>query len=93
MGGVFRPRFVTAHTGSLQALDVVSCLRGYVCKTSDVVGAYCQTYLHNEGCVETWVALPEHRWPKEWIGKYRTNQVVRLTCSLREPGIGRPVGA
>lgn len=51
-----------------RALGAVSCLPGYVCKTSGAICAYCQNYINNGGGVETWVSLPEHRWPKEWIG-------------------------
>ena len=65
-----------------RALDAVSCSPAYFCKTSDAMGAYCQTYLTNVDGVVTLVLLPEHRWPQEWIDKGYNNPVVRLILRL-----------
>ncbi len=55
---------------------------GYVVKTGDARGAYTQSLLKG---VATWVTLPEHRWPKHWIGKFR-NPVVLLVPALYGDG-------
>ena len=64
-----------------RSLDALSCMDGYVVKTSDARGAYCQTYLTNEDGIFTWVSLPEHRQPVHWKGKY-DNPVVLLVLAL-----------
>jgi hypothetical protein len=44
-----------------KALDAIVSLLGYVVKTGDARGACIQSLLKG---VETWVTLPESRWPK-----------------------------
>ncbi len=61
-----------------KALNAMGSLLGYKVKTGDARGAYTQSRLRG---AETWVALPENRWPKAWKGKYR-RPVVRLILSL-----------
>ena len=61
-----------------KALDAVGSLPGYIVKTGDARGAYTQALLLG---AETWVALPENRWPKHWIGKYH-RPVVKLVLAL-----------
>ena len=61
-----------------KALDAMGSLPGYRVKTGDARGAYTQALLLG---AETWVALPENRWPKHWIGKFH-RPVVRLILAL-----------
>ena len=44
-----------------RALDAMGSLPGYTVKTGDARGAYTQALLLG---AETWVALPENRWPQ-----------------------------
>ena len=53
-------------------------LRGYVVKTGDARGAKKQSLLQG---VETWVTLPEYRWPKNWRKKL-WRPFVRLVLAL-----------
>ena len=46
-----------------KALDAVGSLPGCVVKTGDARGAFTQSLLKG---VETWVTLPDNRWPKPW---------------------------
>ena len=50
-----------------KALDAMGSMPGYLVKTGDAKGAYTQALLLG---AETWVTLPENRWPKHWAGKY-----------------------
>ena len=61
-----------------KALDAYGSLPGYTVKTGDARGAYTQALLLG---AETWVTLPENRWPKHWKGKY-SRPVVRLVLAL-----------
>jgi hypothetical protein len=61
-----------------KALDAMGSFPGYQVKTGDAKGAYTQALLLG---AETWVALPENRWPKHWIGKYH-RPVVKLVLAL-----------
>ena len=61
-----------------KALDAYGSLPGYAVKTGDARGAYTQALLLG---AETWVTLPENRWPKHWIGKY-SRPVVKLVLAL-----------
>ncbi len=61
-----------------RAVDAVGSLDGYRLKYGDAKGAYTQSYLLG---VDTWVALPENRWPKHWRGKYK-NPLVPLIWAL-----------
>ena len=61
-----------------KAIDAMGSLPGYKVKTGDARGAYTQSLLRG---AETWVTLPENRWPKSWKGKYR-RPVVRLILAL-----------
>jgi len=66
-----------------RALDALSCSAGYEQKQSDAHSAYTQSFLgggRGKG-VPTWVSIPRHRWPPEWVGKYQ-NPVVLLVLSL-----------
>ncbi len=60
------------------ALGVMGSLPGYVVKTGDARGAYTQSLLKG---VETWVTLPDNRWPKPWTKKFR-KPVVRFVLAL-----------
>ena len=62
-------------------------------QNGDANGAYCQSYLETDGDgIVTWVTLPEHRWPKHWMGKY-SNPVVALcwlcTVTQNPEGYGK----
>ena len=46
-----------------KALDAMGSLPGYAVKTGGARGAYTQSLLKG---VETWVTLPDNRWPKHW---------------------------
>ena len=46
-----------------KALDAMGSLPGYKVKTGDARGAYTQSLLRG---ADTWVILPEIRWPKLW---------------------------
>jgi hypothetical protein len=61
-----------------KALDAMGSFPGYQVKTGDAKGAYTQALLLG---AETWVTLPENRWPKHWIGKYH-RPVVKLVLAL-----------
>ncbi len=61
-----------------RVVDAVGSLDGYRLKYGDAKGAYTQSYLLG---VDTWVALPENRWPKHWRGKYK-NPLVPLILAL-----------
>ena len=51
-----------------KALPAMGSLPGYKVKTGDARGAYAQSLLRG---AETWVTLPENRWPEAWKGKFR----------------------
>ncbi len=61
-----------------KALDAMGSLPGYVVKTGDARGAYTQSLLKG---VETWVTLPDNRWPKHWTKQFR-KPVVRIVLAL-----------
>ncbi len=61
-----------------KALDAFGSFPGYTVKTGDAKGAYTQALLLG---AETWVTLPENRWPAHWKGKYR-RPVVKLVLAL-----------
>jgi hypothetical protein len=61
-----------------KALDAFGSFPGYTVKTGDAKGAYTQALLLG---AETWVTLPENRWPAHWKGKFR-RPVVRLVLAL-----------
>ncbi len=61
-----------------KALDCFGSFPGYTVKTGDAKGAYTQALLLG---AETWVTLPENRWPKHWKGKFH-RPVVRLILAL-----------
>ena len=61
-----------------KALDAMGSLPGYRVKTGDAHGACTDALLRG---TETCVALPEHRWPKHWRGKYK-RPVVPLILAL-----------
>ncbi len=61
-----------------KALDCFGSFPGYTVKTGDAKGAYTQALLLG---AETWVTLPENRWPKHWKGKFH-RPVVRLVLAL-----------
>ncbi len=64
-----------------EALEAVVSLPGYAVKTGDAKGAYRQALLRG---AETWVTLPENRWPKHWKGKFH-RLVVRLNFGPLRP--------
>ena len=70
-------------------LDAISCLPEYETWTGDANGAYCQSYLENEDGIITWVSLPKHRWPKEWIGKYENPVVILVLALYGHPKSGK----
>ena len=53
-------------TEAAKALDAMGSLPGYTVKTGDAKGAYTQALLPG---AETWVTLPENRWPAHWKGR------------------------
>ncbi len=61
-----------------KALDAFGSFPGYTVKTGDAKGAYTQALLLG---AETWVTLPENRWPAHWKGKFH-RPVVRLVLAL-----------
>ena len=70
-------------------MDAISCLPGYETWTGEANGAYCQSYLENEDGIVTWVSLPAHRWPKEWIGKYENPVVILVLALYGHPKAGK----
>ena len=61
-----------------KALDAMGSMPGYLVKNGDAIGAFTQALLLG---AETWVSLPENRWPKHWWGKF-TRPMVRLILAL-----------
>ena len=61
-----------------RAVDAVGSLDGYRLKYGDAKGAYTQSYLLG---VDTWVALPENRWPEHSRGRYK-NPLVPIILAL-----------
>ena len=61
-----------------KALDAMGSLPGYSVKNGDARGAYTQALLLG---TETWVTLPENRWPERWKGKFN-RPVVKLVLAL-----------
>ena len=49
-----------------KALDALGSFPGYTVKTGDAKGAYTQALLLG---AETWVTLPENKWPRHWKAK------------------------
>ena len=64
--------------GSSPPSTEAATLRGYIAKTGDARGAYTQSLLRG---ADTWVAVPEHRWPTNWKKKFR-RPVVQLILAL-----------
>ena len=72
-----------ASASSIEAarlVDVIARMPGCGGFNVDAINAFNQVTL-GEDCPETWCALPRHRWPKEWEGKY-TVPVVLLERNL-----------
>ena len=69
-----------AAVEAARALDALSTpfLPGHSQEQSDATSAYTQPFLEGPA---TWVAFPNERWPKHWIGKYE-NPVVLLVSNL-----------
>ena len=63
--------------------DLCGSLPGHVCQQSDAEQAYCQATLKG---METWVRLPEDRWPESWKKLRYRDPVVPLIKAL----YGRP---
>jgi len=61
-----------------KAADFHGLLEGHATEQADAEQAYTQSLL---GGTETWVRLPEDRWPAHWRGKYK-NPVVPLRLAL-----------
>jgi len=60
--------------------DLIGLLPGYITKQADAKQAYTQSQLRGD---ETWIALPQDQWPKEWHDiKWKTHPVVPLLLSL-----------
>ena len=70
-----------------KVLDALARIPGYAGQNADAVKAYTQVRLADfEGETETWVELPQDRWPASWFGadgscKY-VRPVVRLLANL-----------
>ena len=70
-----------------KVLDALARIPGYSGQNADAVKAYTQVRLADfEGETETWVELPQDRWPKSWFRadgscKY-VRPVVRLLANL-----------
>ena len=62
--------------------DYHGSLPGNKLEQADVTSAYLQAKLKGQ---RTMVEIPKHRWPKEWIGKYR-----RPVCPLVMALYGHP---
>ena len=64
-----------------------AALMGYIISTRDAETAYLQALLRRIGSADprTFVALPRHFWPKEWIAKgYEIGFLTLWTPSRRE---------
>ena len=57
-------------------------LPGHYITTADAKKAYCQSEWDG---TPTWVELPEHKWPKEWKGKF-----TKPVCPLKRNLYGHP---
>ena len=67
---------------STKTQDACARLPGNDGEDADAYKAYLQAFVaDHEGNTETWIELPEYRWPKEWKGKYR-RPMVRLLRNL-----------
>ena len=72
-----------ASASSIEAarlVDVIARMPGCGGYNVDAIKAFNQVTL-GEDCPETWCALPRHRWPETWEGKY-TVPVVLLERNL-----------
>ena len=72
-----------ATMDAAKAADLVSLFPGNDGMQADATQAYTQSEL---GGVKTWVRLPRHRWPQEWIDKGYVDPV----CPLRLALYGHP---
>ena len=68
-----------------RAVDAVGSLEGYLLKYGDAKGAYTQSYLFG---VDTWVCLPEHRWPKHWRDKCKNPMAPLILALCGQPDAG-----
>ena len=68
-----------------RAAGAVGRLEGYLLKHGDATGAYTQSYLLD---VDTWVCLPEHRWPKHGVVSTRTQMVPLILALYGHPDAG-----
>jgi hypothetical protein len=73
-----------------RAVDALSCVPGYEQKQSDGESAYTQSFLGGgRGMgVPTWVSIPRHRWPPEWVGKYDNPMVLLVLALYGHPDAG-----
>ena len=69
-------------------LCTIRCLPDYETWTGDANGTYYQSYLEDEDGIVTWATLPEHRWPKSWIGKYTIPVVILVLALYGHPKAG-----
>ena len=76
-----------SHQAAAKLVDAIARLPGNDGEEADACGAYTQAWLggpetvSQAKCPETWIALPKHQWPVEWIGVYE-KPVVRLYKAL-----------
>ena len=61
-----------------KSVDAYGTQPGFVVQQNDGVQAYTQATMRG---VDTWVEIPNDRWPKEWKGKY-SRPVVKLRIAL-----------
>ncbi len=59
--------------------DLYGLLPGHGEETSDGVQAYCQAQLPGG---KTWISIPRHRWPQEWVDSGITDPVTPLLLAL-----------
>ena len=73
-----------------KSLDAVSLLPGFTGEQADGFSASTQCYLEKSvGPIpNTWVSLPEARWPEAWKGKYRQPVVPLILALYGHPSAG-----
>ena len=67
-----------------KGVDAYGTRPGFIVQQNDGVQAYTQATMRG---VDTWVEIPNDRWPKEWKGKYN-RPVVKLRISYGHPDSG-----
>ena len=68
-----------------KAVDAYGSQPGHITRQNDGVQAYAQALMQG---IETWVELPIHRWPREWVGKYIRPVVLLRIALYGHPDLG-----